>query len=117
MTPDQDRPALELRIAELTARMKALDHLRKPENVAEWAALYELREAVLGALADMATLDSPGRASRSHQLRARRIVAFIARLSETQARSATPLLAGCASCKRVLPYAAGQIDCPGELAK
>lgn len=52
MSPEQDRSSLERRIAELTARMKALDHLRKPENVAEWAALYEARDELEKSLGE-----------------------------------------------------------------
>jgi hypothetical protein len=45
MTPEE-RESIELRMAELKARMDALDHLHNPANVPEWAALYEEREAL-----------------------------------------------------------------------
>ena len=46
------REALKRRIADLTAGMEALDHLRRPGNIAEWAALYEEREALDQQLGD-----------------------------------------------------------------
>ena len=45
MTPEE-RADIEVRIADLTIRMAKLDHLRKPKNIAEWAKLYEDREAL-----------------------------------------------------------------------
>jgi hypothetical protein len=41
----EEREAFERRIAELTAKMEKLDHLRKPEDLAEWGAIYEERDA------------------------------------------------------------------------
>jgi hypothetical protein len=51
MTPEE-REAIEHRIAELTARMEKLDHLHKPEDLAEWGALYEKHEALDKLLGD-----------------------------------------------------------------
>lgn len=52
MVTPEERSALEQRIEALTDRMKALDHLRKPENIAEWAELYEAREELQKLLDD-----------------------------------------------------------------
>jgi len=53
LTPEE-RESRERRIAELTARMEKLDHLRIPKNIAEWAELYEQREALDKQLTDEA---------------------------------------------------------------
>ena len=44
-TPE-DHAAIELRITHLKTRMDRLDHLRRPEHIAERAALYEMRDAL-----------------------------------------------------------------------
>jgi len=51
VTPEE-RAATEQRIADLTARMHELDHLRNPANISPWAALYEEREALEKQLSD-----------------------------------------------------------------
>lgn len=51
LTPEQ-RSAVERRIDEVTDQMKALDHLRRPENIVEWAKLYEVREELQKTLDD-----------------------------------------------------------------
>ena len=56
LTPEE-RAEIEQKVARLTARMVALDHLNKPENIREWAALYAEREA----LDDQLTLPNDSR--------------------------------------------------------
>ena len=53
LTPEE-RAAIEQRIAILTAGMEKLDHLHIYTNVAEWAKLYEEREALDQQLGDEA---------------------------------------------------------------
>lgn len=46
MLTSDERDAIEQKMADLTARMVALDHLNTTENIPAWAALYDEREAL-----------------------------------------------------------------------
>ena len=43
LTPEE-RAAIELQIADLTARMETLDHLCNQNHIPEWAAFYDILE-------------------------------------------------------------------------
>ncbi len=47
-----ERIAIEQRMADLADRMARLDHLNHPENLDEWAALYEERDDLDRRLSD-----------------------------------------------------------------
>jgi hypothetical protein len=51
LTP-AEREAIQRRMADLTARMRKLDHLHNLANIPEWAALYEERDALEKQLGD-----------------------------------------------------------------
>jgi hypothetical protein len=52
MLTSEERAAIALRMADLKAKMDALDHLRNHDNIPEWAKLYEERDALESLLGD-----------------------------------------------------------------